>query len=227
MINRSLYELAALMFRIDLFAFGGGFASVPLMFHEIVEVRGWLEPQKFLDGIALGQVTPGPIVITATFIGYLLHGPMGAAIATIGVFLPSFLILVGVAPFFDRLRRTNFFYVGTRGTLCSFVGLLLAVTIRFSLNVTWDIPRIFVGGHCICHIASKSEHYLDSFAGNCDFDVVAVDTIVRRKATPALLSIFSVGDGSLVVIAELTNSPMTNLDLRFRTPVLLGKKGTE
>jgi chromate transporter len=144
MINRPLFELAALMFRIDLFAFGGGFASVPLMFHEIVEARGWLEPQKFLDGIALGQVTPGPIVITATFIGYLLHGPMGAAIATLCVFLPSFLILVGVAPFFDRLRRANFFYAATRGILCSFVGLLLAVTIRFFLNVTWDMPRIFV-----------------------------------------------------------------------------------
>ncbi len=145
MINRPLFELAGLMFRIDLFAFGGGFASVPLMFHEIVEVRGWLEPQKFLDGIALGQVTPGPIVITATFIGYLLHGPMGAAIATIGVFLPSFLILVGVAPFFDRLRRTAFFNAATKGILCSFVGLLLAVTIRFALNVTWDMPRILVG----------------------------------------------------------------------------------
>jgi chromate transporter len=144
-LNRPLFELAALMFRIDLFAFGGGFASVPLMFHEIVEVRGWLEPQKFLDGIALGQVTPGPIVITATFIGYLLHGPIGAAIATIGVFLPSFLILVGVAPFFDRLRRAAFFNAATRGILCSFVGLLLAVTIRFAVNVTWDMPRILVG----------------------------------------------------------------------------------
>jgi chromate transporter len=144
-LNRPLFELAALMFRIDLFAFGGGFASVPLMFHEFVEVRGWLEPQKFLDGIALGQVTPGPIVITATFIGYLRHGPMGAAIATIGVFLPSFLILVGVAPFFDGLRRAAFFNAATRGILCSFVGLLLAVTIRFALNVTWDMPRILVG----------------------------------------------------------------------------------
>jgi chromate transporter len=115
------------------------------MFYEIVEVRGWLEPQKFLDGIALGQVTPGPIVITATFIGYLLHGPMGAAVATIGVFLPSFLILVGVAPFFDRLRRAALFNAATRGILCSFVGLLLAVTIRFALNVTWDMPRILGG----------------------------------------------------------------------------------
>jgi chromate transporter len=72
--NRTLFDLATLMFRIDLFAFGGGFASVPLMYHEIVEVRNWMNVQTFMNGIVLGQVTPGPIVITATFIGYLLGG---------------------------------------------------------------------------------------------------------------------------------------------------------
>ncbi|MDP3695173.1 MAG: chromate efflux transporter, partial [Desulfocapsaceae bacterium] len=74
----ALAQLAILMARIDLMAFGGGFASVPFMFHEIVEVRSWLEASTFLDGIALGQFTPGPIVITATFVGYLLHGVAGA-----------------------------------------------------------------------------------------------------------------------------------------------------
>ncbi|NJD78435.1 MAG: chromate efflux transporter [Candidatus Methanoperedens sp.] len=105
-VHRGLFDLAALMFRIDLFAFGGGFASVPLMFHEIVEVRSWMDGLTFLNGIALGQVTPGPIVITATFIGYLLYGPVGGVIATISVFLPSFLIVVGIAPYFDRLRTS-------------------------------------------------------------------------------------------------------------------------
>jgi len=73
-----LARLALLMIKIDLFAFGGGFGSVPLMFHEIVEIRSWLDAPTFLDGIALGQFTPGPIVITATFVGYLLHGLIGA-----------------------------------------------------------------------------------------------------------------------------------------------------
>ena len=143
--QRRLFELAALMFRIDLFAFGGGFSSVPFMFHETVEVRRWLDCPTLLDGIVLGQVTPGPIVITATFIGYLLAGGLGGLVATIGVFLPSFLVLVSVAPYFDRLRGSPLFRRITSGVLCSFVGLLLTVTIRFGENVTWDWRHLLVG----------------------------------------------------------------------------------
>ncbi len=136
--QRRLFELGALMSRIDLFAFGGGFSSVPLMFHETVEVRHWLDGPTLLSGIVLGQVTPGPIVITATFIGYLLAGVAGGAVATVAVFLPSFLLLVGVAPYFDRLRGSPLFARAISGVLCCFVGLLLTVTIRFGWQVRWD-----------------------------------------------------------------------------------------
>jgi chromate transporter len=145
-LDRRLFDLATLMFRIDLFAFGGGFASVPLMFHEIVEVRSWLDGPTLLNGIALGQVTPGPIVITATFIGYLLKGPLGGVIATICVFLPSFMMVVGTVPYFDRLRSSPYFKKVITGIFCSFVGLLLTVTIRFALDIPWDLPRILLSG---------------------------------------------------------------------------------
>jgi chromate transporter len=137
-----LFDLAAMMFRIDLFAFGGGFASVPLMFHEIVEARSWMDGQTFLNGIALGQVTPGPIVITATFVGYMLYGLFGAVVATVSIFLPSFLIVIGVTPYFDRLRNSVYFAGAIRAISCSFVGLLLTVTFRFASNISWDIPRL-------------------------------------------------------------------------------------
>jgi chromate transporter len=145
-VHRRLFDLAILMFRIDLFAFGGGFASVPLMFHEIVEVRSWMDGRTFLNGMALGQATPGSIVITAAFIGYLLYGPVGGVIATISVFLPSFLIVIGIAPYFDRLRTSLDFNKAIDGILCSFVGLLLSVTLRFALNIPWDFPRIIFTG---------------------------------------------------------------------------------
>jgi chromate transporter len=138
MWQRRLFELAALMSRIDLFAFGGGFSSVPLMFHETVEVRHWLDGPTLLNGIVLGQVTPGPIVITATFVGCLLAGVAGGMVATVAVFLPSFLVVVGVAPYFDRLRSSRVFTRAISGVLCCFVGLLLTVTSRFGWQVQWD-----------------------------------------------------------------------------------------
>lgn len=137
-VHRRLFDLAALMLRIDLFAFGGGFSSVPLMFHETVEVHRWLDGPTLLNGIVLGQVTPGPIVITATFVGYVLAGLVGAVTATVGVFLPSFLVLVAIAPYFDRLRTSPRFNKIISGVLCSFVGLLLTVSVRFAHGVTWD-----------------------------------------------------------------------------------------
>jgi chromate transporter len=136
-----LFNLAALMMKIDLFAFGGGFASVPLMLHEIVNVRGWMEGKTFMDGIALGQLTPGPIIITSTFVGYLMHGIGGAVIATIAVFTPSFIILILATPFFDKLKISPYFARATKGILASFIGLLLFVCVKFAMAVPWDVPR--------------------------------------------------------------------------------------
>jgi chromate transporter len=143
-LDRRLFDFALLMFRVDLFAFGGGFASVPLMFHEIVEVRRWMEGATLLDGIALGQITPGPIVITATFIGYLLYGLAGGLVATLSVFLPSFIMVIGTVPYFDRIRNSPYLSRALIGILCSFVGLLLTVTLRFALNIPWDLPRLLI-----------------------------------------------------------------------------------
>ena len=164
-MNRGLFDLAALMFRVDLFAFGGGFASVPLMFHEVVNVNSWLDSKTFLDGIALGQVTPGPIVITATFIGYLLYGLLGAGIATVSIFLPSFLIVVGAAPYFDKLRSFPLFNKAVAGVIISFVGLLLSVTVLFALKIPWDLWRTLLAVAAFGALLLKVEIYWVVIAG--------------------------------------------------------------
>jgi chromate transporter len=153
--DRKLYQLAALMLRIDLFAFGGGFASLPLMFHEIVNVKGWLDGKTFMDGIALGQVTPGPIVITATFVGYLVRGFPGALVATLAIFTPSFVVLVAATPFFDRLKSAKYFSGTTRGILASFVGLLFYMTIRFAVAVPWEPVKALFGIAVVFALARK------------------------------------------------------------------------
>ena len=139
-----LAALARVMLKIDLCAFGGGFTTLPLMFHDVVETHAWMTAPQFMDGIVLGQITPGPIVITATFVGWSLHGAAGALIATISIFLPSFLLVVGIAPWFERIRASALCSKVLTGILCSFVGLLLATALQLAANVAWDWPRAWI-----------------------------------------------------------------------------------
>lgn len=132
------------MMKIDLFAFGGGYASLPLMLHEFVERLRWIDWKTFMDGIALGQVTPGPIVITATFVGYLLKGFIGAAIATVAVFTPSFLIMAFASEVSEKIKNSKIFIRAKRGLLASFSGLLLFATIKFATAVSWDWIKILM-----------------------------------------------------------------------------------
>jgi chromate transporter len=143
----NLFSLAATMAGIDLFAFGGGFAALPLMFHEVVEVHSWLDSATFINGLALGQVTPGPIVITATFVGYLTYGFFGGVVATIAMFIPSFLVVLGAVPYYDWLKGSTLYQKMFRGILFSFVGLLLSVTVKLALAIPWSyLPALLAAG---------------------------------------------------------------------------------
>ena len=154
-LKQEVFQLAIILAKIDVLAFGGGFGSVPLMFHEIVEARGWMDAPTLLNGIVLGQFTPGPIVITATFVGYLLYGIPGGLVATFSIFTPSFLMLIGVAPWFDRLRSSPWFTRATNGILSSFVGLLFTVTLRFAWNVHWDWAHLVLGAAALAALLCK------------------------------------------------------------------------
>lgn len=142
--DKTLFDLTQVMARIDLFAFGGGYVSLPLMLHEVVEVRGWLTESRFMDGIALGQVTPGPIVMTATFVGYAVKGWIGAIVATIAVFSPSLIILTGATPFARKLTTSPVASRALRGSLISLVGLMAAVAARFAVGNDWTISSAAV-----------------------------------------------------------------------------------
>jgi chromate transporter len=137
-INQNLFRISLLMLKIDFFAYGGGFSALPIMYHEVVDIKGWLDHNTFLNGIVLGQITPGPIVITATFIGYIFAGLLGSIIATLSIFAPSFLMVIGIAPYFDKLQTYSFFRKLVKGVFCSFIGLLLIVTYRFGGEITWN-----------------------------------------------------------------------------------------
>jgi chromate transporter len=86
------------------FVFGSGLAIVPFLYGEVVSTQGWLDDRQFLDAVAVAMITPGPVVITVAFIGYLVAGPWGMTVAALGVFLPVYLFVVIPAPYFRRHR---------------------------------------------------------------------------------------------------------------------------
>ena len=102
-----LWDLATFFFKIGALSFGGGLSMLTFMQEQVVTQLAWLTPQEFVDGLALGQLTPGPVFTTATFIGYVLGGLPGALVATIAIFLPAFLLVAASGPLLPRIRGSK------------------------------------------------------------------------------------------------------------------------
>ncbi|HEY3545447.1 MAG TPA: chromate efflux transporter [Propionicimonas sp.] len=132
-------------FQVGLLAFGGGFASVALLQHVVVDQMQWLTFTQFRDGIALGQVTPGPVLITAGFVGYKVSGTLGALAATFGIFLPPAILIMLVADLHDRFKQNRVIQAVVGGFQFGFIGLVAAITIQFGLGslTNWQTWLIF------------------------------------------------------------------------------------
>jgi chromate transporter len=124
-----LFALSTVCLRTGAVTFGGGYVMIPLIESEVVDTHHWLTHQEFADATALGQVTPGPVLITATFIGYRVAGTLGALVATISIFLPSFLMVIAAATSFQRFRSNGLVQSFLRGVTPAVVGLLVAAAI--------------------------------------------------------------------------------------------------
>ncbi len=160
-----LFALCRLMLGINCVSFSGGFSALPIMYHLIVDVAGQMSGKTFMDGIALGQITPGPISITSTFLGYMLYGPVGATAATIAMFAPSFLILVTVAPSFAALKGSRRFFRATLAIAASFVGLLGYVTARFATEAQWSPAAVVLAAAALLALWRRVEvPYVVGFA---------------------------------------------------------------
>ncbi len=125
-------------------AFGGGYSMIPLIQQQVVDTLGLVSTRVFMDGIALGQVTPGPIMLTATFLGYAGWGVPGALLATLAIFLPSWVILVVAAPRFQAWSRKAAAQAMIRGVVASFVGMLLSLLVRFGSLALVDLPSVLL-----------------------------------------------------------------------------------
>lgn len=140
--NPLLLQLESVFFRIGLLVFGNGFTMIPLIQQEVVNVHHWLNLNQFTVGIALGQVTPGPIVITATFVGYKVAGLWGATAATISIFAPCFILVMLVMPVYTKIKENPWVKATFKGILASFVGLMAIVLWGMAWHSLTDIVTI-------------------------------------------------------------------------------------
>jgi chromate transporter len=125
-------------FKIGAVLFGSGYVLVALLRSELVEGLGWITETQLIDAVAVGQATPGPLFSTATFIGYLVGGPVGAAAATIGIFLPAFIAVAVSIPILDRLRGSEQARAFLDGVSAASVGLLAVVAVQLAVGSIRD-----------------------------------------------------------------------------------------
>jgi chromate transporter len=126
------------------FVFGSGLAIVPFLHQGVVQQFGWLNEQQFLDAVAVAMITPGPVVITVVFIGFLVAGVLGAIAAAIGIFLPVYVFTVIPAPWFSRNRENAQLKAFVQGATAAATGALSGAVVVIALRAIYDIPTVLI-----------------------------------------------------------------------------------
>ena len=129
--------------------FGSGYVLLAYLQTNFMQSLGWLTDRQLIDAIAIGQITPGPVFTTATFIGYLLGGIPGALLATLGIFLPSFIFVALSSLFIKRIRNSSWASSFLDGVNAASLGLMLAVSIQVASTALIDPLTIGVAVICL------------------------------------------------------------------------------
>lgn len=140
-----LLELGLYFLKVGSLLYGSGYVLVSILRGDLVQSYGWISEQQLLDAVAVGQATPGPVFSTATFIGYVLHGPAGALIATVAIFLPSFVLVRLTSPWVSRMRSSTVFGGFLDGVNAGSLGLMTAVLILLAKSALIDWPSYLIG----------------------------------------------------------------------------------
>lgn len=142
--NVNFSDLAYVFLKTGALTYGSGFVIVGVLQQEVVDIHKWLSPQQFIDGIAFGQITPGPVVMTSTFIGFMTSGIWGSIVATICIFIPTFIFVIIIAKWLKRFRHNFYFQSFIKGANAAAIGAILATAILLSKNAVIDIPTIIL-----------------------------------------------------------------------------------
>ncbi|MGC1527703.1 MAG: chromate transporter [Phormidesmis sp.] len=130
--------------KIGCVLYGSGYVLLAFLQRDLVERHQWLSSQQLLDAVAIGQITPGPVLTTATFVGYVVAGHMGAIAGTVGIFLPAFLLVGIVNPWVPKLRRSPLASAFLDGVNAASLGLMAGVTYILARAAVVDLPTVLI-----------------------------------------------------------------------------------
>ncbi|MCM8710148.1 chromate transporter [Clostridium sp. SYSU_GA19001] len=140
-----ILDIFITFFKIGLFSFGGGYAMLPLIQREVVNIHNWVSTKEFIDIVAISQITPGPIAInSATYIGYKTAGIIGSIVATLGVITPSIIIMIIISTFFIKFKNNKNVEYAFLGLRPATVGLIAAAAILVAYDSFIDYKSVLI-----------------------------------------------------------------------------------
>jgi chromate transporter len=135
-----LWEIFLYFAKAGMFVFGSGLAVVPFLYGGVVQGHHWLTDHQFVDAVAVAMITPGPVVITVAFIGYLVAGVAGATVAALGIFLPVYLVVVMLAPSYKRWAKNPQLNAFVRGVTAAATGAIAGAVVVLARRSIYDVP---------------------------------------------------------------------------------------
>ncbi len=142
--NEKLFQIAIFFLKAGAFVFGSGLAIVPFLYGGVVKEHQWLTDRQFLDAVAVAMITPGPVVITVGFIGYLIAGFPGACVAALATFLPCYLFTILPAPYFKKYGKNPALKAFIDGVTVAAVGAIAGAVIVLAKRQFIDIPSVLI-----------------------------------------------------------------------------------
>ncbi|MFN8354400.1 MAG: chromate transporter [Spirosomataceae bacterium] len=159
----NLWKIALFFAKAGAFVFGSGLAIVPFLYGGVVKEYGWLNEHQFLDAVAVAMITPGPVVITVGFIGYLVEGVTGASVAALATFLPCYLLTVLPAPYFKKYGKLPAIKAFVEGITAAAVGAIAGAVVVLGLRSLVDVPTVLIAllaGLALWRFKKLQEPYL-------------------------------------------------------------------
>jgi len=141
-VSRSLWDVGVFFLKVGAVTFGGGLSILAFVQDQVVNQFHWITSSQFLDGLTIGQFTPGPIIMVAAYVGYVVAGVPGAAVAAAAIFLPSFVLMLSILPWLERVRRLAWIKAAMRAISPAVIGTICVTIVQL---VPHAAPDVFTG----------------------------------------------------------------------------------